>query len=86
MKFLPGTDWWWTSGSDERYEGRWIWTATGRPFDYNKWAKADPQWGDQPNGGVKQNFMKLAGPESGSEPFEWFDIEQDNQVYSICEY
>lgn len=75
-------EWWWTSASDDGSEGRWTWMATGRPVGFANWKRGDPVWGDQPNGGVEQNYMKISRSNNG----QWFDIEQDNSIYSICEY
>ena len=68
-------NYWWTSGSDEKQEGRWTWTATGEDFTFSNWAEG------QPNGGPEQNYMQLI-------PFhenKWWDLEMTDLAYSVCE-
>jgi len=68
--------WWWTSGSDENEEDQWTWTANGEPFTFINWNK----W--QPNGGTENNYMLMV---SSYYRFEWYDVDAQEQSFSICE-
>jgi len=66
----------WTSGSDDGHEGRWIWTSTGRAFNYTNWGPGQPD-----NHHDKQNYLVI---NYGTE-HQWDDDNYDDQYYSFCE-
>jgi hypothetical protein len=68
---------WWTSGSDEMYETRWIWTATNRPVLFTNWDEG------RPNGGTSKNFLFCS--EQGHH-LNWYDHKASEEIFSICEH
>ena len=66
---------WWTSGSDETEEGRWIWTATGQRFSFTNWIKG------QPFESIKHNYLQF----SKQMDMGWFDRKIAEKYFSICE-
>ena len=75
-----GHFWWWTSGSDEEFEGDWLWTATGEPFNYDNWTL-----GITPNnfGGVEHYLQVYAGWSPWG--YNWNDRPGTDLDNSICE-
>ena len=83
------SDYWWTSGSDQSVDDKWMWTATEESFTYTNWDRRAP------NGGSFENFMQLQrkrrspwihGGSPKTRRFFWDDSEGIDREYSICEY
>ncbi len=69
---------WWTSGSDAATEGRWLWTATGRPFVHTNWAAGQPD-----NSGAVEHFVAVTVTGFTS---AWFDLPPFASTSSVCEF
>lgn len=51
---VPGAGEFWTSGTDEDEEGRWVWSTTGEPMTFMNWGNReivepnnDGPWGSE---------------------------------------
>jgi len=65
----------WTSGSDEGHEGRWVWTSTGKQLNYTNWHQAAPN-NDGPEHYLHKNYDRTS---------KWNDIPVTTTMYAICE-
>ena len=74
----------WTSGSDARVEGEWIWTATGQPVSFTNWRPSEPN--DLKYGPNGEDYLIM----SFAFPGKWNDVPDDRKpygyrTYTICE-
>ena len=74
LQWLADYSFYWTSGSDEEQENRWLWTATGQPVTYSNWRK------NEPNGGTGENGLAIDYDGSS-----WFDVNKQAKHNAICE-
>ena len=74
-----GSSGWYSSGSDERNEGRFVWTDTGYPYalNYTNWHMGQPN-----NVGNVQNCLLL---QYSNVKYEWGDINCHDKHPFICE-
>lgn len=74
-----GSNGWYTSGTDERTEGQFVWADTGYPYrvNYTKWHIGQPN-----NVGNAQNCLLL---QYSDVHYEWGDVNCDDKHPFICE-
>ncbi|XP_053377463.1 MAM and LDL-receptor class A domain-containing protein 2-like [Mercenaria mercenaria] len=74
-----GTSGWYTSGTDERDEGKFVWTDTGYPYpvNYTNWHIGQPN-----NVGNVQNCLLL---QYSDVKYEWGDVNCQDKHPFICE-
>ncbi|XP_058831453.1 lectin-like [Topomyia yanbarensis] len=78
-KFNPTSTEIWIGGSDLAKEGEYIWQPTGKRFEYNFWAKGEPN-----NSGGVENCAQIRYV-SAAVGWHWNDKNCDLERYFICE-
>ena len=67
----------WTSGSDEGHEGRWVWTSTGKQLNYTNWNTGQPDnYMGRGEHYLHKNFVRTS---------KWNDVPVTTTMYAICE-
>ncbi|XP_076087917.1 perlucin-like isoform X2 [Mytilus galloprovincialis] len=70
----------WIGGTDEVFEGVWVWVASGKQFSYTNWHTGDPD-----NWKTGENCLELLVLLELHLPGKWNDADCLLQVLFICE-
>ncbi|XP_045478905.1 pulmonary surfactant-associated protein A-like [Harmonia axyridis] len=77
IKYLSKIEHFWTSGGDLGQEGRFVWLATGKPYNYTHWSPPNP---DNAGGEHCMEIWKI-----GDKHYIWNDKACNNDYHFICE-
>ncbi len=69
-------DFYWTGGSDELEEGKWMWASINKEITFSNWRF------NQPDGGRKENCLYL----HSRDDFRWGDWMCNMAQHFICEW
>ncbi|KAJ8316663.1 hypothetical protein KUTeg_005782 [Tegillarca granosa] len=71
----------WLDGTDEKVEGRWIWSSIQQGVSYTNWDKLD----GEPDGKTGQNCLGIYKSSKGNY-YKWYDLKcSPRKMNFICE-
>lgn len=80
--FGMGNEHFWSSGTDQGEEGKFVWMSTGRPLTYENWNAGEPN-NFQYENGETENCLELWNRDGKG--LRWNDTPCSFESYFLCE-
>jgi len=80
--FGMGNEHFWSSGTDQGEEGRFVWMSTGKPLTYENWNSGEPN-NFQYENGETENCLELWNRDGKG--LRWNDTPCSFESYFVCE-
>lgn len=77
-----GNEHFWSSGTDQAEEGKFVWLSTGRPLTYENWNSGEPNNFEYENG-VGEHCLELWNRDGKG--LKWNDTPCSFESYFVCE-